>query len=82
MAEAYDAGDLRLEERSGLNEVVDARAGEALYQDADAPVGQLEHPHDDGHRADAIQIVLGGILVLEVLLRRQHDHAVLGQSLP
>ena len=45
------------------------------------PSGQLQHAHDDGHGADAVEVLLAGVLVLEVLLRRQHDDAVLGQRL-
>ena len=77
----FDARDFRLEERRGLDEVVDARAAESLHQDADAAVRQLQHAHDDGHGSDAIEIVLGRIFVLEIFLRRQHDDAVLGQRL-
>jgi len=77
----FDARDLRFEERRGLDEVVDARAAEALHQDADAAVGQLQHAHDDGDGADAVEILFARILVLKVLLRGQHDHAVLGQRL-
>ncbi len=76
-----DARDLGLEERCRLDEIVDAGARQPLHQDSDAAVGQLEHPHDDGHGSDTVQIVLSRIFVLEVLLRRQHDDPVLGQSL-
>ena len=77
----FDASDLCFEERRGLDEVVDAGTAEALHEDADAAVRQLQHPHDDGHRADAIEVVLGRVFVLKVFLRRQHDDAVLGQRL-
>src|SRR5581483_1498121 len=77
----FDARDLRLEERRGLNEVIDARAAQSLHQDADAAVGQLQHAHDDRDGADAIEILFARILVLEVFLRRQHDHAVFRERL-
>ena len=77
----FDAGDLGFEERRGLDEVVDARAREALHQDANASVGELEHAHDDGHRAHAVEIVLAWIFVLKILLRGEHDDPVFGQGL-
>ncbi len=76
-----DARDLRFEEGRRLDEVVDARAREPLHEDADPPVRELEHPHDDRDRADPVEILFARVLVLEVLLRGQHDHAVLGQRL-
>ena len=35
----------------------DARAADALHQHADAPVGQLQHAHDEGHGADGVDVV-------------------------
>ena len=52
-----EAGDLGLDVRLLGQEGVDARAGEALHQEADAPVGQLQHPHDGGDGADLVEVV-------------------------
>ena len=59
----------------------DARAADALHEDADAPVGQLQHAHDEGDRADGEEVVGPGVLVVLPLLRGEQDHAVLGQGL-
>src|SRR5207247_1035966 len=51
-----------------------------LHQHADAPVGQLQHAHDDPDGADGEQIFLFRILHLAVLLGHQQDHAAVGQG--
>ncbi len=45
--------DPRLEVGQALLEGGDAGAADALHEDADAAVGQLQHAHDEGHGADA-----------------------------
>ena len=74
-----DALDLGLQVRLGLADVLDAGARQALDEDADAAVGQLEHPHDDGRGADAVEVGLARVLDRAVALRHQHDDAALGE---
>ena len=52
---------------------------EALDENLDAFVGQLQHPHDDADRADRVDVLRGGVLDVEGLLRRQEDHPVARQ---
>ena len=76
-----DGLDARLQERMAILEGLDARAAHALHEHADAAVGQLEHAHDERHRAHRVHVVGPRVLVVLPLLRRQQDHAVLGQGL-
>jgi len=50
-----------------------------LNENLDPLVGQLQHPHDDADRADRMDVVRGGVLDVEGLLRRQEDHPVARQ---
>ena len=52
-----EARDLGLEVRLLGEDRVDARAREALDEEADAAVGQLQHPHDRGDGADRVEVV-------------------------
>ena len=73
--------DARLQVRVALLEGQDARAADALHEHADAPVGQLQHAHDEGHRAHGVDVVGPGVLVVLPLLGGEQDHAVVGQGL-
>jgi hypothetical protein len=55
------------------------RARQALHENARAPVGQFQHAHDDGDRADAIEVVARRFFLVEVALRGEQDHAVLAE---
>src|SRR5262249_15131912 len=74
-----ELGDLRLEERVLGEEGVDAGAGQALDEEADAPVGELQHPHDGRDGADREELLGPGRLVLRVALGDEHDDPLLGQ---
>ena len=43
------------------------------------PSGQLQHPHDEGHRAHRVDVVGPGVLLLLLLLGGEEDHAVLAE---
>src|SRR5262245_31714086 len=73
--------DARLEVALVVFDVVDLRARDALHQDADAPVWQLQHAHNDRHRPRVEKVALPRLLFVGVSLRREHDHAVFGQRL-
>ena len=55
---------LALRYGSSARNGVDARAGESLDEQADAPVGQLEHAHDRRDGADRVELVGPRRLVL------------------
>ena len=55
--------------------------GESLNKDLDLPIGKLQHPHDQGHRPDAIEIFRGGIFFGKVFLSHEKDEAVFRQGL-
>ena len=59
---------------------VEAGAREALDEEADAPVGELQHPHDRGDRADRVEVLGARRVVLRVLLGDQHDDPLLGEG--
>ena len=60
----------------GLDVSGDLGLGEALHQNLDPLVGQLQHPHDDADGADRVDVVRRGVLDVEGLLRREEDHPV------
>ena len=76
-----DRLDAGVEVRMAFLEGHDARAPDALHQHADAAVGQLQHAHDEGHRADAEDVVRPRVLVVLALLGREQDHPVVGEGL-
>ncbi len=76
-----EAGDLGAQVRLLLQEVLDPGAGEALDEDPDAVVRQLDHPHDAGHGADLVEVLRLRVLVVGVLLGEQEQEAVLRQRL-
>ncbi|MCG3159280.1 MAG: hypothetical protein JMDDDDMK_00266 [Acidobacteria bacterium] len=73
--------DVRLQEVLIVFEEMDFGARDTLHQDADASVGQLQHSHDDGHRAHVVKIALPRLFLVGIFLRGEHDHAVFGQRL-
>ena len=52
----------------------------AVHEDAQRPVGHLQHAGDDPDDADAVDVVGTGRLDLRVLARDHHEHAVPGQD--
>ena len=62
-----------------LNVFLDAALGEALYQDLDTLIGQFEHPHDDAHRTDRMNILRLRIFHVQGFLSREEQHQVPGQ---
>src|SRR5882724_10063194 len=85
--EGFDLGRLvaHLLEGLGLDQEVlgvaqvarDARPLLALDQHLDGAVGQAEELHDRAERADPVDVVLGGVIGLGVLLRREEDELLL-----
>ncbi len=71
---------LGLQDLAVVVERLHAHAGDALDQHAHAAVGQLEHAHDQGHGAEAVELVLAGVLHVHVLLGQQQDQAVAVQG--
>ena len=72
--------DLGLEVRLLGEDRVDARAGEALDEEADAAVGQLQHPHDRGDGADRVEVVRAAASRSGRPLRDEHDDPLLGEG--
>ena len=72
---------LRLEVRFPLRVAGHLDALEPLDQDADAPVGVLEHLQDASRGAPRVEPFGVGVLVLRVLLREEAEHPVAGQRL-
>ena len=56
--------------------VLDPGPGQALGQDPDPAVRELEHAHDQGHRAHVVDVLPLGVLGLHVLLGQEQDHPV------
>ncbi len=75
----FEPRDLHLQVRLFGEHRVDARAGDALDEQARAPVRQLQHPHDRGHGADGVEVGLGRRLGLGASLSDQHDDPLLGE---
>ncbi len=61
---------------SPADELVDARALDALDQHLDGAVGELEQLQDRGHGADAVQVLQLRIVDVGLLLRDQQDALV------
>ena len=59
-----------------LLEGLDPGPDEALGQDAHPAVGELQHAHDQGDRADVVDVLALGVLDLHVLLGQEEDHPV------
>ena len=74
-----EPGDLHLQVRFLGEHRVDARAGDALHEEARPPVRKLQHPHDRGHGADGVEVVLCRRLGLRAPLSDQHDDPLLGE---
>ncbi len=64
-----------------LAEVLDPGPADALHQDAQPAVRQLQHAHDAGSGAEPRQIVLPRVVEQRAALGQQHQHPVLGQGL-
>ncbi len=75
-----DAGDLHPQVGLLVHELVDAPLGDALDEDLDAPVGDLEHAHDQGHDTHPVDVVRVGFLGFRLALRGQEDHPVVPQG--
>ena len=71
-----DDGDLGGDVGAVLLEGLDPGPDEALGQDAHPAVGELEHAHDQGDRADVVDVLALGVLDLHVLLGQEQDHPV------
>ena len=74
-----DPLDLGRQVRTERGVLRDPRAADALDQDADALVGELQHPHDDGDRADLVEVAGLRVLFVLVALGGEQDHPVLGE---
>ena len=68
--------DTGSKEGLGLAQIAQAGPGETLDQDPHPAVGQLQHPHDLGGRADLVEVVLPGLLDRPVALGGEQDDAV------
>ena len=60
----------------GLDEILHTRPADALDKHLEFAVRHLEHPHDHGHRAHAVQILGRGIIHAFVLLRQDQNIAM------
>ena len=49
---------------------------EPLHQNLDALVGQFEHPHDDAHGADGMDVFRLRVFHIQGFLRGEEDHAI------
>ena len=73
-------GHCSLEVRPRLHDPVETHAGQALHDQPEAPVGELEHLVDVRRRADGIQVVLSGLLDRRFTLREHANHPAGGGS--
>ncbi len=76
----FQARDLGLQVRFFGEEGVHPGPCQTLHQQADAPVGQLEHSHDRDDGADLVEVLGTRSLVGGVLLGAQHDDPLFGQG--
>ena len=65
---------------SAVVHVGDPHAPNALHQDLDRVVGQLEHLQHRGRCADAEQVLLSGLLALGIALGDEKDLLVSGHG--
>ena len=72
-------GDLGDEVGRLARPAVDAHALGALDEQAQRPVGHLEHPRDDADDADVVELVRAGLLELGLAAGDHDEHAVAGE---
>ena len=58
----------------------DAHALRALHEDAQRPVGDLQHPRDDADDADLVEVAGPGTSIVRVAAGDHHEHAVAGRA--
>ena len=72
--------DARLDERPVLGDLQEAEALHALHDQAQRPVGELEHLVDVGQRADPEEVALDRIVDRRVALGDDADHLALAHG--